>query len=41
MTFTSRAIEHLALATNTSAIRSACVPGVGGGGRYTLIIEAK
>ena len=40
MTFTSRAIEHLALATNTSAIRSACVPG-GEAGRYTLIIEAK
>ena len=37
MTFTSRAIERLALATNTSAIRSACVQG----GRYTLIIEAK
>lgn len=32
MTFTSRAIERLALATNTSAIRSACDPG---GGRYT------
>lgn len=27
MTFTSRAIERLALATNTSAIRSACDPG--------------
>lgn len=26
-TFTSRDIERLALATNTSAIRSACVPG--------------
>ena len=37
MTFTSIATERLALATNTSAIRSACIQG----GRYTRIIEAK